>query len=78
VTITRRRDGTWELRTREGTLLGTGDLYWMVTLWTRIRRDGWSTVPFGEPAHVNGRTTTECTAIHDCRCRRCNHPPDGL
>lgn len=77
MTITRRSDGIWELRTREGTLLGTGDLYSMVTLWTRMRRDGWSTVPFGEPAFVGGRATIECTATHDCRCRACNHPPDG-
>ena len=73
MTITHRPDGAWELRTREGQLVGTGELTAMVSLWARMRRDGWSVVPFGEPARkMDGRHTVECTRRHDCVCRACD------
>jgi hypothetical protein len=75
MTITRRADGVWELRTREGQLVGAGDLHTIVTLWARTRRQGWSTVPFGQPMQGNGAArTVECTRCHDCQCRACARP----
>ena len=74
--ITRTAAGVWELRTRHGTLIGTGDLYTVVTLWARMRSAGWSDVPYGHPA-VNPLTrmrTVECTCCHDCQCRACTTP----
>ncbi|MGH3263822.1 MAG: hypothetical protein ACRDNS_17720 [Trebonia sp.] len=77
MTITRTNWGVWELRTRHGTLLGTGDLYSVVTLWAQMRRHGRSDVPYGQPAvdPLTGRRTVECTGCHDCRCRACTSPP---
>jgi hypothetical protein len=73
MTITRRPDGVWELRTREGQLAGTGELPAMINLWARMRRDGWSVVPFGDPARgIDGRRTVECTGRNDCACRACD------
>jgi hypothetical protein len=37
MTITRISPGVWELRTRHGTLIATGDLYTIVTLWARMQ-----------------------------------------
>ncbi len=75
MTIARVTDGCWELRSGHGTLIATGDLYTVVTMWARLRREGWSDVPYGQPAIVNGRRTIECTAEHDCQCRACNAAP---
>ncbi len=75
MTITRIAEGCWELRTRYGTLVATGDLYTVVKVWARLRREGWSDVPYGRPAFVNGRRTIECTMRHDCECRACNQHP---
>ena len=75
MTITRIAEGCWELRTRYGTLITTGDLYTVINVWARLRRAGWSDVPYGEPAVSDGRRTIECTARHDCQCRACNRTP---
>ena len=70
MTITRISPGVWELRTRHGTLIATGDLHSVVNAWARLRRDGWSDLPYGHPRAVD-RPTVECTCRHDCRCRAC-------
>ncbi len=75
MTITRIADGCWELRTRHGTLVTIGDLYTVVNVWARLRREGWSDVPYGQPALIDGRRTIECTERHDCQCRACNQTP---
>jgi hypothetical protein len=75
MTITRTADGCWELRTRHRTLVATGDLYAVVNAWARLRREGWSDVPRGQPALIDGRRTIECTECHDCQCRACNTIP---
>jgi hypothetical protein len=73
MTITRIAPGLWELRSRHGALFGTGDLYTVVTLWARMRREGWSDIPYGQPAfNQNGRRTIECTRTRDCACRACH------
>ncbi len=78
MTITRTAEGCWELRTRHGTLLATGDLYTVINACARMRREGWSEVPYGQPTIVNGRRTIECTERHDCQCRACTATPtDG-
>ncbi len=75
MTITRTADGCWELRTRHGTLVATGDLYTVINAWARMRREGFSDVPYGQPALIAGRRTIECTERHDCQCRACNTTP---
>ena len=40
MTITRISPGVWELRTRHGTLIATGDLHTVVNVWAKTRRDG--------------------------------------
>jgi hypothetical protein len=77
MTITRTAAGVWELRTRHGILIGTGDLYAVVTLWARMRHAGWSDVLYGQPAvhPLTGTRTVECTGCHDCQCRACSTPP---
>ena len=75
MTITRTADGCWELRTRYGTLVATGDLYTVINAWARMRREGFSDVPYGQPALIDGRRTIECTERHDCQCRACNPTP---
>lgn len=77
MTITRNQNGHWELRTRYGTLVATGDLTTVINTWARMRRDGWSDTPYGEPVLVNGRRTVECTERHDCECRACSTRPTG-
>jgi len=72
VTITRNQNGHWELRTRYGTLVATGDLTTVINTWARMRYDGWSDTPYGQPVLVNGRRTVECTERHDCECRACS------
>jgi hypothetical protein len=72
MTLTRVAPNQWELRTRHGTLLATGDLYAVVTAWARLHRDGWSDAPYGQPAAVGCRRTVEYTACHDCGCRACS------
>jgi hypothetical protein len=47
MTITRISPGVWELRTRHDTLIATGDLYTVVNVWAKLRRDGWSDLPYG-------------------------------
>jgi hypothetical protein len=76
MTISRTTAGEWELRTRHGVLIGTGDLYTVVTLWARMRRHGWSDVPYGQPTvhPITGERTVECTGCHDCGCRACANP----
>jgi hypothetical protein len=74
MTITRISPGVWELRTRHGTLIATADLYTIVTLWTRIRRDGWCEIPYGQKQTLDGRPSIEFTGCHDCRCRACTSP----
>jgi hypothetical protein len=76
MTITRTSTGIWELRSRHGTLLGTGDLYTVVTLWARMRREGWPDTPDGQPAidPLTGKRTVKCTCWHDCHCRACTNP----
>jgi hypothetical protein len=54
MTITRTADGCWELRTRYGTLIATGDLYTLINTWARMRRAGWSDVPL-RPARADRR-----------------------
>jgi hypothetical protein len=76
MTITRIAPGLWELRSRHGALFGTGDLYTVVKLWARMRREGWSDIPYGPPAcDRTGRRTIECTCTHDCARRACNSRP---
>jgi hypothetical protein len=70
MTITRINPGVWELRTRHGTLIATGGLHAVVNVWAKLRRDGWSDLPYGHP-RADGRLTVECTCRHDCRCRAC-------
>jgi hypothetical protein len=65
--ITRISPGVWELRTRHGTLIATGDLHTVVTVWAKLRR---SDVACGHP-RADGRPTVECTFGPDCRCRAC-------
>ncbi len=76
MTITRVADGVWELRTRHGQLIGRGDLYTVIMLWARTRRDGWSDVAHGQPATnpLSGRRTVECAEAHDCQCRAGSTP----
>ena len=54
MTITRISPGVWELRTRHGTLIATGDLHTVVNVWAKLRRDGWSDVAHGHP-RADGR-----------------------
>jgi hypothetical protein len=70
MTITRLSPGVWELRTRHGTLIATGDLHTVVNAWAMLRRDGRSDLPYGHPG-ADGRPIVECTCRHDCRCRAC-------
>jgi hypothetical protein len=70
MTITRISPGVWELRTRHGTLIATGDLHTVVNAWAKTRRDGRSDVAHGHP-RADGRPTIECTCRHDCQCRAC-------
>ena len=70
MTITRISPGVWELRTRHGTLIATGDLHTVVNVWAMLRRDGWSDVAHGHP-RADGGSTVECAMTHDCRCRAC-------
>jgi hypothetical protein len=70
MTITRISPGVWELRTRHGTLIATGDLHTVVDVWAKLHRDGWSDPPYGHP-RADGRPTVECTCRHHCRCRAC-------
>jgi len=73
MTIARIGSGLWELRSRHGALFGTGDLFAVVRLWARMRREGWSDISYGQPAfNQNGRRTIECTCTCDCACRACN------
>ena len=74
MTITRISPGVWELRTRHGTLIATGDLYTIVTLWARMRHDGWCEIPYGQQQTLDGRPSVECTGCHDCQCRACTSP----
>ena len=73
MTITRVAPGVWELCTRHGQLVARGDLCAVVTVWARMRREGWSDIPYGQPAvhPLTGRRTVECTEAHDCQCRAC-------
>ena len=48
MTITRVSPGVWELRTRHGTLIATGDLPTVVEVWATLRRDS-SDVAYGQP-----------------------------
>ena len=76
MTIARIGPGLWELRSRHGALFGTGDLFAVVRLWARMRREGWSDIPYGQPAfNETGRRTIECTCTLDCACRACNTRP---
>ena len=50
MTITRISPGVWELRTRHGTLIATGDLHTVVNVWAKLRRDGWSDLPLRPPS----------------------------
>lgn len=78
MTLSRRPDGLWELRTREGQLAGAGALTAMIARRDRMRRDGWSTVPFGQPSRtIDGRLTVECTEAYRCDCRACSHDALG-
>jgi hypothetical protein len=70
MTITRISPGVWELRTRHGTLIATGDLHTVVNVWANLRRDGWPDPRCGH-LRADGRPTIECTCRHDCRCRAC-------
>ncbi len=76
MTITPVAPGVWELRTRHGQLIGRGDLYTVITLWARVRREGWSDLPYGQPATspLSGRRTVECAEAHDCQCRAGSTP----
>ena len=78
MTITRTPTGQWELHTREGQLVGRGDLNTIISLWVRMLRDGWSPIPFGQPATapLSGRRTVECTATEHCPCRACRRITD--
>lgn len=71
MTITCISAGVWELRSRHGTLIATGDLYTVVKAWAKLRRESWSDLPYGQP-RADGLPTAECTSPHDCRCRTCN------
>ena len=74
--ITRIGPRVWELRSRHGAPFGRGDLYTVVTLWARMRREGWCDTPYGQPEFDGtGRRTIECTCTHDCACRACNTRP---
>ena len=70
MTITHISPGVWELRTRHGRLIATGDLHTVVNAWANLRRDGRSDVAYGHP-RADGRPTVERTCRHDCRCRAC-------
>jgi hypothetical protein len=65
MTITRISPGVWELRTRHGTLIATGDLHTVVNVWAKLRR---SDVACGHP-RADGGPTVECALTRDCRCR---------
>lgn len=66
MTITRIAPGLWELRNRHGAPFGTGDLDTVVTLWARMRREGWNDISYGQPAfNQNGQRTIECTRTRD-------------
>jgi hypothetical protein len=68
--------GLWELRSRHGTLFGTGDLYTVVTLWARMHREAWCDIPYGQRAwDETGRRTIECTSAHDCAVAAWNTRP---
>ena len=67
--ITRVSPGVWELRTRHGTLIATGDLPTVVEVWATLRRDR-QTSPTANRAPRAG-STVECALTHDCRCRAC-------
>jgi len=77
MTIIRVGPGVRELRGHHGDIYGRGDLYTMVTLWVRLKREGWPDVPYGQPAidPVTGSRTIECTCCRDCQCRACTSPP---
>ena len=65
MTITRISPGVWELRTRHGTLIATGDLHTVVNVWAKLRRDGWSDVAHGHPRADRGPTDSRMR--HDAR-----------
>ena len=74
--ITRIGPRVWELRSRHGAPFGRGDLYTVVTLWARMRREGSCDTRYGQPEFDGtGRRTIECTCTHDCACRACNTRP---
>jgi hypothetical protein len=74
MTITRISPGVWELRTRHGTLIGTGDLYTIVTLWARMRRDGWCEIPYGPQQTLDGRPSVECSRLPRLPMPRVHQP----
>ena len=61
MTITRISPGVWELRTRHGTLIATGDLHTVVNVWVKLRRDGRSDLRYGHP-RADGRSTSNAPA----------------
>jgi hypothetical protein len=74
MTITRIRPGVWELHTRHGTLIATGDLYTIVTLWARMRRDGWCEIPYGQQRTLDGRPSVECNRLPGLPMPRVHQP----
>jgi hypothetical protein len=74
MTITRISPGVWELRTRRGTLIATGDLHVVVNVWAKLRRDGSPDVAYGHP-RAHRRPTVQCAMTHNCRCRACTNEP---
>jgi hypothetical protein len=52
--ITRVSPGVWELRTRHGTLIATGDLPTVVEVWAPLRRDAGQTSRTANRAPIAG------------------------
>jgi hypothetical protein len=75
MTITRISPGVWELRTRRGTLIASGDLHVVVNVWAKLRQqDGRSDIAYGHP-RARRRPTAKCAMTHNCRCRACTDEP---
>lgn len=72
MTITYISPGVWELRSRHGTVIATGDLYTTVKVWAKLRRDGRSDLSYEQP-RADGQPTTERTTVDAARA-----PPANL
>jgi hypothetical protein len=75
MTITRISPGVWELRTRHGTLIATGDLYTIVTLWARLRRHARLRSPTGSSRRSTAARASSAPATTTANAAHAPAPP---